>query len=331
MAVTRLTDIIEPQIFTDYILQETMQKTALFQSGVAVNNPEIARQLRAGAHAFNVPFWLDLGDDEADIVNDDPEIHSTPSKIGSGKQIVRKSFLHKSWSAMNLASEIAGDNALQRIQSRVSAYWNRQMQRRLIASLNGVMAGNTANNDGDMVLDITGETGAAAVFGAEAVIDATGTLGDSLSNLTGIAMHSAIYRQALKNDLIEFIPDSQGGTIATFRGLATIVDDGLPADTEAGVFTSVLFGAGAVGYALAEPTIAEGTQTEDIPSAGRGGGQQILHSRLNVAIHPAGFSWAEGDIADESPTLAELADPSHWLRTAERKAVNLAFLKAKIA
>lgn len=122
MAVTRLTDIIEPQIFTDYILQETMQKTALFQSGVAVNNPEIARQLRAGAHAFNVPFWLDLGDDEADIVNDDPEIHSTPSKIGSGKQIVRKSFLHKSWSAMNLASEIAGDNALQRIQSRVSAY-----------------------------------------------------------------------------------------------------------------------------------------------------------------------------------------------------------------
>ena len=48
-------------------------------------------------------------------------------------------------------------------------------------------------------------------------------------------------------------------------------------------------------------------------------------------MHPAGFSWAEGTIADESPTIAELADAAHWLRTVERKAVPLAFLKAKIA
>ncbi|MCE8002723.1 major capsid protein [Billgrantia ethanolica] len=327
MATVRLTDIIEPAAFTGYTLQETMQKTALVRAGVAVRNNVIAEQLRAGSHSFTVPFWRDLEDDEANIVNDDPEIHSTPKKIGSGKQIVRKSYLHQSWSAMNLASEIAGDDALKKIQSRVVAYWDRQLQKRLIASLRGIMADNVANDSSDMILDISAETGAAGVFGAEAVIDATGTLGDSMGNLVSIAMHSDIYRRALKNDLIEFIPDSQGGTIATFRGLATVVDDGLPVDE--GAYTSVLFGAGAVGYGTGEPVVADGTEVENLPSAGRGGGQQILHSRMNVGIHPAGFTWVEDTVTDESPSFAELALPANWNRVVERKAIPLAFLIAR--
>jgi hypothetical protein len=59
-------------------------------------------------------------DDEANIITDDPATNSTPFKLGVDKQLVRKSFLHQSWSAMNLASEIAGSDALARIQTRVS-------------------------------------------------------------------------------------------------------------------------------------------------------------------------------------------------------------------
>lgn len=93
-----------------------------------VQNSVIAQQLQAGAHAFTVPMWHDLADDEADIANDDPAVNSTPKKIATGKQIVRKNFLHQSWSAMNLASEIAGDDALAKIQARVQAYWERQVR-----------------------------------------------------------------------------------------------------------------------------------------------------------------------------------------------------------
>ncbi|MCO7248221.1 major capsid protein [Halomonas sp. Mc5H-6] len=328
MATLRLTDIIEPSSFTEYQIQESMQKTALVRAGVAVQNPVIASQLAAGAQSFTVPFWHDLADDEANIVNDDPAILSSPKKIGSGKQIIRKSFLHQSWSAMNLASEIAGDDALMRIQSRVLAYWDRQLQRRLVASLRGILADNVATDASDMVVDISAETDAAGVFGAEAVIDASGTLGDSMNDLVAIGMHSDVYRRALKNDLIEFIPDSQGGTIATFRGLATVVDDGLPVD--GGNYTSVLFGRGAVGYGAAAPQIAEGTEVENLPSAGRGGGQQILHSRMNIGMHPAGFSWQETTVSDESPSLSELILADNWTRTVERKAVPLAFLIARV-
>lgn len=328
MAVTRLGDVIVPEEFTNYVVQNTMEASALVQSGIVARNGEIEAQLTAGADSFNVPFWNDLGDDEANIANDDPEVIATPRKITAEKQIVRKAFLHSSWSAMSLASELSGDNALTRIQERASAYWTRQTQRRLIASLNGILADNVANDTGDMVFDVTGETGAAAEFSTAAVIDAAGTLGDQMGNVTGIAVHSDIYRKMLKLDLVEFVPDSQSRMFATYRGMAVVVDDLLT--VTAGDYTTTLFTPGAVGWGMTAPRIAEGTEIENKPGAGNGGGQQILHSRVNLAVHPAGFQWREQTVADESPSIAELALAANWSRVVERKAVGLAFLKSKL-
>ncbi|MFV0645255.1 MAG: major capsid protein [Sphingomonadaceae bacterium] len=330
MAVTRLSDVVIPEEFTEYVTQNSMETSALVQSRIALRNGAIEDQLRAGADSFTIPFWNDLPDDEANITNDDPAIEATPRKLTSEKQIVRKAFLHNSWSAMNLASELAGSDAMERIQERASAYWTRQLQRRLIASLKGVLDDNVANDGGDMLLDITGEAGAAAQFSAEATIDAAGTMGDQMGGIAGIAMHSDIYRKALKGDLIQFVPDSEGRNFATYRGMVTVVDDLLPVDEVEGDYISVLFAPGAVGYGMTEPRVAEGTEIENKPGAGNGGGQQILHSRANIAIHPAGFQWREQAVAGESPTIAELADAANWSRVVERKAVGLAFLKSKL-
>jgi hypothetical protein len=320
--------VVIPQEFTDYIAQNSMEKSALVQSGVAARNGEIEAQLKAGAESFTVPFWNDLSDEEADIVSDDPDVDSTPAKISTGKQVARKAFLHKSWSAMNLASELSGDDALARIQVRTVAYWTRQIQRRLIASLNGILADNETNDAGDMVENITGETAGAANFSVSSVIDAAGTLGDQMGGLSAMAVHSDTYKMILKSDAIEYVPDSQGGMLATYRGMALIVDDLLPVTT--GDYTSVLFGAGAVGWGMTAPRIADGTEIESKPSAGNGGGQQVLHSRANLAIHPAGFSWQETAVAGDSASIAELATGANWNRVVARKAVPLAFLKHKL-
>ncbi|MGY0503819.1 major capsid protein [Luteimonas sp. e5] len=327
MSVTRLADIVEPQHFTDYIVANTMQKNALVQAGVAVRNDVITSHLEKGSHSFTVPNWFDLGDQEANIANDDPDDHSTPYKIASGKQLVRKAFLHNSWSAMNLASEIAGSDAIARIKDRVAAYWSHQLQRRLIASLQGIVADNIANNDGDLVHDISSGTGDAGQFSAAAVIDAVATLGDNLEAVSAIAMHSDVYRSAMKRDLIATVMDSAGRPFQTFRGLAVVIDDGLPNIDDA--YTSVMFGAGAIGYGITEPSVADGTEVESLPSAGNGGGQQVLHSRVNVGVHPAGFTWTESEVTGESPTLAELRNGGNWRRVFERKAIPLAFLVSK--
>lgn len=328
MATTQISDLIVPSFFTDYIVKNTMEKSALYQSGVATANAAMIAQLQAGADSFSVPHWLDLADTEANIVSDDPAVLAIPRKIGTGKQVIRKSGVHSSWAAMNLASELSGDNALARIQSRVTAYWDRQIQRRLIATLKGIQADNVANDAGDMQIDISALVGAAAKFSATAVIDCAGTLGDGMEGLTAIAMHSDVYRYALKLDLIATVPSSQGGFIKTFRGLAIVVDDGLPLAT--GNYTTVLFGFGAVGYGVTAPRIAAGTEIENAPAAGNGGGQQTLHSRLNIAVHPLGFSWKEFAVVGESPTIAELATATNWDRVNVRKAVPMAFLVSKI-
>lgn len=321
MATTRLIDVVVPEEFTSYIVQNTMEKSALVAAGVAVRNAEIEAQLTAGADAFTVPNWFDLGNDEANIVSDDPAVDAVPRKLVAGRQTVRKAFLHNSWSAMNLASELAGDDAIARIKDRASAYWTRQLQRRLIATLNGILADNEANDAGDMVFGT-----AATAFDATAIINAAATLGDSMRDLSAVAMHSDVYAQALRDDLIATERQSDGGFIQTFRGLAVVVDDGMPFDDVAGSYVTALFGAGAVGYGVVPPRIAEGTEVENKPSSGNGGGQQILHSRVNLAVHPAGFSYT-GIPAAVSPSIAELANAANWDRVFERKAIPLAFLR----
>ena len=88
---------------------------------------------------------------------------------------------------MNLAAELAGSEPLKALQSRVSGYWDRQMEYRLIASLNGILASNVTNNASDMVLDISGNSGAAAQFSATAVINIAATLGDAMNERFWIA------------------------------------------------------------------------------------------------------------------------------------------------
>ena len=159
MAQTQISDVVVPAEFTAYQVENSMVSTALFQSGVAVPNGEMASQLQAGAQQFTVPFWSDIADIEADITNDNPAILPTAQKIAASSMVVRKSFLHSSWSEMSLASELSGSEALVRVQNRVQAYWDRQFEKRLVATMLGILYSNVANNSGDMVNDIHAATG----------------------------------------------------------------------------------------------------------------------------------------------------------------------------
>jgi hypothetical protein len=59
MAVVQIADVIVPAEFTNYIVENSLVSTALFQSGVAVRNGIMDAQLQAGPEFFTVPFWSD--------------------------------------------------------------------------------------------------------------------------------------------------------------------------------------------------------------------------------------------------------------------------------
>jgi hypothetical protein len=86
MAVVQIADVVVPAEFTAYQVENSMVSTALFQSGVAVENGEMKSQLQAGAMSFAVPFWADLGEQEPDVTSDDQTVLSVANKITASRQ-----------------------------------------------------------------------------------------------------------------------------------------------------------------------------------------------------------------------------------------------------
>jgi len=326
---TRIENVIVPQEFSAYVAEHSLVSTALYQSGVAVRNPLIDKFLAAGANDFTIPFWLDLGETDPNISSDDPTELSTPLKISAKSQIVRKSYLNQAWSEMNLASELAGSNALSQIQSRVSSYWDRVQERRLFASLLGVMYSNVAQNNGDMVNDISQSTTNSA-FNGLSFIDTALTIGDRVSDLKMCAMHSKIFGEALRNNEVQFFKPSENSIeIPTYKGLGIILDDNLTIAGSA-EYVTILFGPGAIGFGTSTPNTGYGTEVWRSPNAGMGGGLTELHSRVNSSLHPFGMSFTSNSVAGESPTSVELALAANWTRAVtQRKSIPLAFMVSK--
>lgn len=337
MALTRLSDIIEPSVFADYLSQNSMTKTAFWDGGVIASNPMLVQKCQTGGKIIDVPFWKDLADNDPNLSNDDPASNSTPDKITAGDQIARIAYLNKSWSQADLASEVAGSNALTRIAERIDAYWMRAMQRRLVATIQGLYADNVASNSGDMVFNAARTTSGSAAasngFTRTNFTSAAFTLGDAFENTGVIAVHSVVYKRMVDNDDIDFIPDSQGNlVIPTFLGKRIVVDDGMPAELNAtsGLieYVSVLFGAGAIGYGESAPVISPAVEVDRTPEGGNGGGIETLYSRKNAILHPYGYKFTSSSVAGTSPSIAELKDAANWQRVFdERKQVPLAFLR----
>ncbi len=60
MAVVQLSDVIVPEYFAEYMANNSMVSTALFQSGVLVGNSLMQAQLGMGGDLLNIPAWNDL-------------------------------------------------------------------------------------------------------------------------------------------------------------------------------------------------------------------------------------------------------------------------------
>jgi hypothetical protein len=320
---TLVSDVVVPEIFTPYIQQMTEQKSRLIQSGVLARSAFLDNFLSGGGLTVNVPSWKDLDDDAENIPTDataDTFGHvlngtsidlagalsalsdARPKATGTATEIGVRLNRNQGWASSDLAAVLAGSDPMQSIANRVSDYWARRQQAAFIATMNGVSKDNGANDSGDYAHDIVGSSFVDGVtnFSAEAVIDASLTMGDSMEDLTAIMVHSVVYARAQKNNLIDFIPDSEGRVIIpTFLGRQVIVDDGMPTGTgvvradgsagTSGMYESWLFGAGAVQLGIGSPKV--GTEIERVAKAGNGGGQEILWSRQEWAIHPIGHAY----------------------------------------
>lgn len=341
MATTRLSDLIVPEIYTGYQSLEGTEVTRFFDAGVAVRSPLLDERARGASQITNIPFWKDLdATSEPDVVNDNPSDKSVASKIQASSQIGYTAYLHKSWSSMDLAAAIIGEDPVTEITAKTNRYWARQFQRRLIASALGVYRDNVASNGGDMVHDAStsGSITDSNRIAVDSVNQAELTLGDAIGSTSAMCVHSQIFARLRKLDMISYVqPSADSGLMAAtpqgnpmYQGKMVIVDDSMPilANGSNATYMTILFGQGAFGYGEGVPKVP--VEVSRDATSGNGGGEDILHERKQWLIHPFGYRFDAGSMAGTSPTISELGLAANWSRVVDRKLVPLAFLITNI-
>lgn len=321
--VTKLTDVIVPELFTQYVLEATKEKSELIASGAIEDNPQLNQLVNGGGTTLQMPKWNDLTG-ESQVFSESADIET--DKITSHKEIATLLLRAKAWSAHDLAAALAGDDPMKRIADRVAAWWVRDEKRIVMSILQGVFGASTMAGH---VLNITSES--ETKITGKAVLDAKQLMGDAADDLTLIYMHSAVFTELQKQQLISYVqPADAKIRIPTYLGYNVICDDSAPVTLGTGgaadVFTTFLLSRGCIQRGTGTPAGFVATETA------RNAKKSVdeLYNRQAKVLHPKGMSWvaSASDITAETPSNSELATGTNWqLAAAESKQVGMVALK----
>lgn len=313
---TKVADVIQPEVFTPYVVQRTMELSELIQSGIAEHDPEFDELASGPNTLIHMPFWNDLTG-EVEIMSDEGE--TVPGKLTAGQDIARKLAFVKSFGANALAGHLAGDDPMKVIADRFGDYWNRTYQDVLISILDGIFASTSMS---EKVHDVTGEVGEKAILNSHTFLDAQQLMGDAKELLTGVMMHSEVENHLVKQDEIETIRDSEGNVVMkTYKNKRVIVDDGMAYDPATKAGEMYLFGRGAIAWGNGtDPKIKE---TEVVRKGLSLAGEDILVNRRLQILHPRGIKFTETEVAGKFPTLNELEAAANWNKVYSAKHIRI--------
>jgi len=334
MAETRLTNAIVPDVFNGYTVEPSIYKSRFYASGALVEDPVVSGLLGGGGEIYNLPYWQDVAGTSGDIPSE--TVAATVNNMAAAKQAFRKQTRNKAWGSNDLVAVYAGSDPMQSLINMVTGYWAQAFDQIAINSLRGVVADNIANDSGDLVNDISGGAGAAAVFSDAAIIDAQAKLGENgtvgandLNNgaFAAILVHPLTYAYMRKADLIDFVPVSgQERPLEFYMGMRVIVDRN--AYVNSGTYDSYILKNGVLRMGMATNGYLP-TETDRDPSTGFG--IDKLYTRRTFAIHPIGTAWADTSVAGVSPTDAETVAATNWNRVYNAENMGLVVLRHKLA
>ena len=326
MATLR-SDIIIPEVFTPYVIEQTTQRDAFLASGVV--QPMAELNATEGGDFINVPFYKANLSGNFEVLSDSASL--TPGKIEADSQ--KGVILHRgrAFEARDLAALASGSDPMAAIGQKLGAYIANQRQKDLLSCLAGVFGAveNTSSSAAFFGLTIDGESGdTPTVLTPRHVAQAKALLGDQGEKLTAICMHSKVYYDLVERRAIDYIYDNtgaadtaaaQGSTenafgavnVPTFMGLRVIVSDdvqtnGSGASTE---YATYYFTEGAV--ASGEQMALQTETDRDILAK-----SDAMSIDLHYCYHPVGAKWA---VTTTNPTGSQLETVGNWSKVYELK------------
>jgi len=336
MATLR-SDIIIPEVFTPYVIEQTTQRDAFLASGVV--QPLAELNATEGGDFINVPFWKANLSGDFEVLTDSTSL--TPGKIQADKQVGVILHRGRAFESRDLAALAAGSDPMAAIGAKIADYIANQRQKDLLSCLGGVFGslGSTSSSAAFFGLTIDGESGdTPTTLSPRHVAEARSLLGDQGDKLAAVAMHSKVYYDLVERKAIDYVTETDarltssvtdfvGGSIAgaygsptvpTYMGLRVIVSDDVQTDGSGSSteYATYFFTQGAV--ASGEQMAMQTETDRDILAK-----SDAMSIDLHYCYHPVGAKWA---VTTANPTRAQLETVANWSKVYELK--NLGIVRA---
>ena len=335
MATLR-SDIIIPEVFTPYVIEQTTQRDAFLASGVV--QPMAELNATEGGDFINVPFWKANLSGDFEVLTDSSSL--TPGKITADKQVGVILHRGRAFEARDPAALAAGSDPMAAIGAKIADYIANQRQKDLLSCLAGVFGtlGTTSSSAAFFPLTIDGESGdTPTVLSPRHVAEAKSLLGDQGDKLTAIAMHSKVYYDLVERKAIDYVSSNEargssttqsGGSLVaayggsvdvpTYCGLRVIVSDDVQTDGSGSTteYATYFFTQGAI--ASGEQMAMQTETDRDILAK-----SDAMSIDLHYVYHPVGAKWG---VTTTNPTRAQLATVGNWSKVYETK--NLGIVRA---
>lgn len=329
MATLR-SDVIIPEVFTPYVIEQTTVRNQFLQSGVV--QPMAELNATEGGDFVKVPFWKANLSGDAEVLTDSSSL--TPGKITADTQIGVILHRGRAFESRDLAALAAGSDPMAAIGAKVGEYIANQQQKDLYKCLEGVF-GSLTGSDSPAFDALRFDTSGMTALGPKQVAMARAKLGDQGDKLAAVAMHSACYYDLVERKAIDYVASTDargtsttqsGGslvsaygsdyTVPTYMGLRVIVSDDIT--NSGGNYACYFFTDGAI--ATGEQQALRTETDRDILAK-----SDAMAVDWHNVFHPVGAKWA---VTTTNPTQAQLATVGNWSKVYETK--NIGIVRATI-
>jgi hypothetical protein len=306
MAITRLNDIIVPEVFSPYVREKANTTSRLVASGAVAMDGTLSSFLAGGGATFQVPSWKSIDGVIFNSDNDNPASVVTPGAVTSGLQIATRLKQNLHIGTSRFTNALAGSNPLESVAGEAANIYNANRQAHLVKVLDGLFGTGGA---------LETESVGAATWSSDLLIDAEAKVEDFTDGTGLLIVKPAVFADMRKENLVSFRPLSEQQIVfPDYLGYAVIVDANL-GDADAYMVKPGAIRMG-VGSVFAD--------TYEDEKAGNGGGVQYLRMLDEYMLHVEGVAWKGTAI---NPAAADLANVANWEAVYDMKHIGVKRIK----
>ena len=318
----------DEEVFAGMMQEADYWSTPVIASGIVQNDQSIMDLIGEKGNVATIPIYkpLDANEDGMAPLNNDGLTDNTPAEIGGDKQTCMLIQRMKAFKAKDFTKELTGADPMTHIRNKIAGYYMQVWENEMMNIANAVLSVAALSSH---VLDLAAESKAideGSIYDVEQA-----ALGDMAGGLGLLVMHSMIFKEYKKKEMVDYDKYTVEGvikkeiTLPTIAGKHVLVTDRFTLSE--GTYSTYLFGEGAFLSCEKKNYKNQYTTNYDPETSA---GVEKFYTKQGKVLHPNGLSLAVDNIAKESPTFAELGNKANYSLKFNPKNVKMGLIKSKV-